>query len=152
MLRKPETIRTLVRIRERQEDLRAQALAGARHAVTHAEQQRESILQMQRDTLEQARETAQRHFDASDVRRYYQYERYLSRLADVKDAEIRKLEAQAEQRRRELEEALKQRRMMEKLHERAEEARLRSFRQFEQKALDEVAVNYSTQPGTETKP
>ena len=61
---------------------------------------------------------AQGAFQAEEVGRYFQYERHLARLAVETDARLLELRALEEKRRAELEEALKSRRMVEKLQER----------------------------------
>lgn len=142
-MRPPNRYNTLLRIRKRQEDLSAYALAAARREVHLAQSERRRIAQEQQHTLAQAAEAAQEHFDASDVRRYYQYERHLARLGDSKDAQIRQLEEVAEERRAELEDATKAKRVVEKLVERRMLAYRQELRKLEQKTLDEVATSYA---------
>lgn len=134
---------TLLRIRKRQEDIKAMVLAEARRRVRAAQEQRESLLEEQRRTLAHAGEASRHEFDASEVRRYYQYERHLARLAVTKDAEIRQLEAVAEGKRADLEEATKRKRIMEKLKDRHRTAFQAHFQKMEQRSLDEAATNYA---------
>lgn len=134
---------TLQRVRQRKEDQCAQRLAEARRDVAAAERQREALQAETRATLEAAASRATDHLDASDLRRYYQYERHLARMTDAKDAEIRQLEGVREDRRDELEDAMKARRVVEKLRERKLLARQKRLRKEEQRLLDEVAVNYA---------
>jgi len=131
---------TLLRVRRRQEDLRAQALAAARREVRIAKDHRARIAAEQMRALALAGEMMEGVFDASEVRRYYQYERHLARLRDSKDAQIRQLEAKAEIRRRELEAATKSKRVMEKLKDRQDGAYRDYLRTSEQRRLDEVAT------------
>lgn len=141
--RTPGQLNTLLRIRRRQEDMKAQAVAETRRKTDFAREQQRALAEAQNSALEQAGELARKEFDAGDVRRYYQYERHLARLSVEKDAEIRGLESEAETRRRALEGAMKRRRIIERL----QEHRLASFlveqRKDEQKLTDEVANNYA---------
>ncbi len=139
--RRLNALATLLRIRRRQEDLKAQALAQARRDVRVATDQRDEIEAYQRRMLERAGEMTQGDFDASAVRQVYQHERHLSRLAAERDVAIRRLDQVAETRRGELEMALKRRRMVEQLETRAA-TRYRDFRnQQEQKQNDEIATS-----------
>ena len=141
---RPEQYDVLLRVRQRLEDVKAQALAEARRTLHQARAQRDGIAEAQRRALEQAGSAAQASFDASDVRRYYQHERYLAQLAVAKDAEIREIEAQIEGRRADLEKALRDKRVVERLKERRLTAYLKERRRKEQQALDEIALNYAT--------
>lgn len=131
---------TILRIRKRQEDIKAQALAAARRHVHAARRERTRIAEEQMRALHAAQSIAQGRFDADEVRRYYQYERHLAHLADAKDAAIRQLEAVAEEKRGALETAAKTRRVMERLVERRLMAQLHHLRKMEQSAMDEAAT------------
>ena len=120
--RPPVQFDMLLRVRKRQEDLRAQALAAARRDVMTAERQREALLEQQRETFAEAGKHARAQFDAREVRMYYQYERFLARLVDDKDVAIGQFRRVAEEKRVELEEAMKRRRIVEKLIERKRRA------------------------------
>jgi flagellar FliJ protein len=134
---------TLLRVRQRQEELKAMALGEVRREIQVTEKQREEILNQQRRMLEEAKERAQGDFRADDIRGYYQYERHLARLAVRKDARLVELRALEEERRRDLEEALKARRMVEKLSEREWAAFRAAVGKKEQAALDESATNHA---------
>ena len=131
---------TILRIRKRQEDIKAQALASARRQVHAARRERAGIAEEQMRALHAAQAIAQGRFDADEVRRYYQYERHLARLGDARDADIRHLESIAEEKRAELEASAKTRRVMERLVERRASANLQYQRKMEQAALDEAAT------------
>jgi flagellar export protein FliJ len=148
MLQRAFRYETLLRIRKRQEDLRAAALAVARRNVHNAEEQRARLSEEQRVTLERAKDLARDEFDASDVRRYYQYERHLAQLAVAKDAEIRSLTVVAESRRAELEDATKRKRIVEKLKEHQNAAYEKHVLKQEQRLTDEVATNYAAMGAT----
>jgi flagellar FliJ protein len=133
----------LLRIRQRQEDMRAMALAASRREAQLAAEQRAQISDAQKHALEGAREKARQRFNAAEVRQYYQYERHLARLGVESDARLREAEVVVEQRRDELIEASKKKQIIERLKDRQEEAVLKEFRKNEQAAANEVAVNYA---------
>lgn len=139
----PHAYDTLLRVRQRQEDFRAQALAFARREVQLAQAQRDELAREQQRMLDEAGTRLREHFDAADIRRFFQHERHLARLGDEKDIEIRELEDYAEKRRQELETASKRRRMIERLHERKHEAFLKHVNKLEQQQLDETAAAYA---------
>lgn len=134
---------TLLRVRQRQEDLRAQALAVARREVIDAQTQRDELAQQQQRMLAEAGERLRARLDASDVRRFYQHERHLARLGDEKDIEIHELETIAEERRQELEAASKRRRIVERLQERKQAAYRKYINKLEQQQTDETAAAYA---------
>jgi flagellar export protein FliJ len=143
---------TLLRVRQRQEELKAMAFAEVKREIQIAEMQREEILNQQRQMLEEAKSRVGGAFRVDDVRGYYQYERHLARLAVEKDARIVELKDVAEKRRQELEEALKARRMIEKISEREMTAFRTSVGKKEQAALDESASNQAAMSRTGDKP
>lgn len=134
---------TLQRIRKRQEDIKAQALAVAHRDVRIAKSEREEMISEQQHMLKMAGSALSTEFDTDDIRRYYQYERHLARLVDDKDVEIHELKAKASERRGELEEAMMRRRIIERLNERRYNAFMKEMRKAEQKFNDEVATNRS---------
>lgn len=137
--RRPEHYSTLLRIRKRQEDLKAQALAAARRAVGNAERQRVELEDQQRGALDDASRAAVPVVDGPRVDQFLHYGRHLGRLAVAKDSEIIGLEKVAEERRVELEETMKERRIAERLVERAERAIFQKARNAEQELNDESA-------------
>ena len=134
---------TLLRIRERQEEIKAQALAAAHREVAVAQAQRAQLAAAQRRVLDRAGLLARARFDASEVRTCYQYERHLARLGDAKEAEIAQLAAQAKECRADLLEATKRKRIIEKLKERRTDAYRKHMQKIEQRAIDEAATNYA---------
>lgn len=143
---------TLLRVRQRQEELKAMAFAEVRREIQITEMQREEILNQQRQMLEEAKTRARGAFNVEDVRGYYQYERHLARLAVEKDARLMELRALAEKRRGELEEALKARRMIEKISEKELLAFRASVGKKEQAAMDESASNQAAMSRAGDKP
>lgn len=149
----PKSYDTLLRVRQRQEDLRAQSLAEARRREHLAQAERNSLAQEQQRMLEEAGSRLTLHFDAADIRRYYQHERHLARLGDDIDIQIRELQALAEQRRADLEAASKRRRMVERLQERKRAAYRKHLNKLDQQQTDETATTYASLgvvPGTRT--
>ncbi len=142
---RPTHYATLLRIRQRQEDVKAQALAAVQRQMQLAHEQRDSIAEERRRVLAQASAYAAQDPDISNLRSYYQYERHLARLTDDQDASIRKLKDDIEARRVELLLARKEKRVIEKLTERRMNASKKELRKFEQDTLDELAVNHAGQ-------
>lgn len=134
---------TLMRVRQRQEEMKAAALAEILRAIQVTEQQRDEIARQQRQIIEQARQATQREFRAASVEDFYRYERHLARLAVEKDARIVELRAAELVRRKELETAYKSRRMVEKLNDREQAAYSAHVNKKEQAALDETATNHA---------
>jgi len=140
----PKSYDTLLRVRQRQEDLRAQTLAEVRRRERTAQAEREALAREQQRMLEDAGSVLTQHFDAADVRRYYQHERHLARMGDEKDIQIREIQVQAEERRAELEAASKRRRMVERLQERKREAYRVHLNKLDQQQTDETATTYAS--------
>ncbi|HOE65258.1 MAG TPA: flagellar FliJ family protein [Candidatus Hydrogenedentes bacterium] len=142
---KPHRFDTLVRVRSLQENQQAQALASVRRHIATVERQRKAIQQEQQRVLREAGDRSRRVFDAMDVRRYYEYERYLARLAVEKDASLQELRRVEEDRRLELDKAIKRRRMVERMQERDAMAWAQQRQRDEQKRTDEAAVGQAAQ-------
>ncbi|HUW60832.1 MAG TPA: flagellar export protein FliJ [Candidatus Bathyarchaeia archaeon] len=130
----------MLRIRQIQQDLRAQDFVSAKRQVSAAERQRDSLSQERQGLLDEAGHRARNRFDAREIRAFYQHERHVARLIDDTDAEIRRLRVVAEERRVELEEAMQRRKMVEKLRERKMDEYLAAIRKDEQKLTDEKAT------------
>jgi flagellar export protein FliJ len=144
----PHRLDMLLRIRKRQEELRAQSVAEARREVRTAQDLRASLARNQHQALLDGASRSREEFDAGDVRRYYQYERHLAHLSVAKDAEIQGLQTEVEDRRILLEAALKKRRIIERLQIRRWKAWLAEAHKEEQKQSDEVANNYTARTAT----
>jgi flagellar FliJ protein len=129
----------LLRVRERQERMKAQALAAARREVDRALSQRDALQEEQLRVLGEAGEAARQHVNASKVQAFIHYERHIAQLAVDKDAEVYALQSAAEKRRAELESAMKQRKVVERLDERERLAYRNHVLKEEQKLLDETA-------------
>ncbi|MDZ4860646.1 MAG: flagellar FliJ family protein [Candidatus Hydrogenedentes bacterium] len=130
---------TLLRVRERQERLKAQVLGEARREIRFAEAQREALAEEQRRVLEEAGVAAGHTVDARKAQALIHYERHIARRAVDKDAEIHGLRAVEERKRIDLEEAMKRRKIVERLTERVRLTYLEHVRKEEQKQFDETA-------------
>lgn len=141
-LRNKEALAMLVRIRKRQEEIQAQSFAQAHRALNHLRDERRSINEEQQRMLGEAAAVIRDAFDPSEARRYYQYERYLARVGDEKDAEIQSQRRSTEAERRLLGETMKQRRMVEILDDKNRAAWDAVYRKREQQQIDEIALSY----------
>ena len=137
-------LKLLVRVRKRTEDVRATALADTHRSIAQGTAYRDQLLSQRRAQLEAADARTRGDFDASDVRRFYQHERHLAQLTDVKDAELQALSDKAGEQRGELEEALKARKVVEKLHDRKRDQYVAEIEKREQQDMDEVALMHQT--------
>ena len=131
---------TLLRVRKRQEDLKAQALAIARTQHAALRRQRRELEERRRALLKEAGVAPGVEFEAARVEGLYLFERHLGRRADAKDAEIALHGRVVQAARTELETAMAQKRMMEKLIERAERAERAEAVRREQRWHDESSV------------
>lgn len=130
----------LLRVRKRQEDLKAQALVIARNEHAALRRQRRELDERRRSLLKEADIPRGARVEPSRVGAIYQYERHLGRRADAKDAEIAMHARVVESARAELETAMGRKRMMEKLIERTQKAERAEATRREQRWHDESAV------------
>lgn len=137
--RRPERYATLARVRKHQEEQQAKALAEARRVVSGLVEERHELEAYQRRILEEAGRQASEPV-AGRMRALYLFERHLVKLADEKDVEIEAGRHDAEARRGEFEEAVKRRRIVERLIERAEEDVQDRIRRRTQRQHDEFAT------------
>ena len=134
----------LVRVRKRREDVQATQLAETRQSIHACTVSRDGLLAQRRAQLETAMARTHSDFDASDVRRFYQHERHLAQLSDLKDAELHGLEQKAESERGELEAAMKSRKVAEGLQERKTAQYREALDKEEKQQLDEAALMHRT--------
>ncbi len=130
----------LLRVRKRQEDIKAQVLAVKRNEHAALRRQRRELEERRRAMLKEADIPRGAQVDPVRQQAIYQYERHLSHRADAKDAEIAMHSVVVQTARAELESALAQKRIMEKLIERAEKAERAQAVRREQRWHDESAV------------
>lgn len=138
-LRHPENYAMLLRVRQRQEDVQARDVARAERNVSAAVAERDQIEALQKATMVKADDIAKTEVDTSKVDGYLQYERHLARLCVEQDAKIRSFRGVVEEFRVELGEAIKKRRIVERLIERAEAAQRKRAQKLEQQISDELA-------------
>ena len=143
MLRRPFRLQTLLRVREIEEERRAQELADTRRSISAASKERQFIEQEQVRILAEAAQASKKVFRAADVRGYYSYERHLAQRAVEIDSQLAALQTQEEERRRELEEASKSKRIVERLKDKHREALRNDVNRMEQKISDEVSSSHA---------
>lgn len=132
---------TLLRVRELQEDVKALALSAVHRDIRIAEQQRAELVQRQLWTLDEAGRRARESFSPAEIHRYYQHERHLAREIVEKDALLVQLRRREADRRAELEDAMKRKRIIERLKAHHQIAQTSALNKAEQSASDEVATN-----------
>lgn len=137
--RDPDRFDTLVRVRKRQEQVRAQSLADVRTQIRSVQKQRQQISEEQVRMFEEASDAVEERLAGPEIHLYFQYERHLARLAVDRDATLRRLHTVEEERRSALEDAMKRRRVVERLQERYAIEAASEFRKTEQKMNDEIA-------------
>lgn len=130
---------TVLRVRKRQEDMRAQALAEIQSGIRKAHHRRDELVELQREKLTDANALSSREFDTADERRYFQIERHLARCAVDTDARLAELNGVASERRAELEAASQKKKVIERLRVRHFEAVVGHDRYWEQRTSDEIA-------------
>jgi len=139
MARRRMNFEILIRVRKRQEQLRAQALASTRREIGAHERQRDALHREQTRMFAEAGRESQTSLSAHRMQGYFLFERHLAREAVEQDAAIRELRNVEAERRAELEEAMKRKRIVERLYERELERRLDEILTAEQKNADEIA-------------
>ncbi len=131
---------TVLRVRKRQEELRAQALAETQAEIRKTQHRRTDLVELQHVMLTDADALTRVNFDAADVRRYFQYERYLARCVVDTDAQLVELAGISEDRHADLEKATQKKKAIERLEERHDEAVEADDRYWEQRTNDEIAA------------
>ncbi len=132
---------TLLRVRELQEELKAQELGKVQRELALARQEREHLVAEQQRMLEEAARKTRDVFDAAPVVQYFYHERFLSRRLDELDARIAQLRELEEARRQEVAEASKAKRVVQRLREKHQKAMQMEINKIEQMLADEVAVS-----------
>lgn len=136
--RRMETVKTLLRVRERLEDLRAMELAASLRARDDARAQRDRVAESLRDNLMERARAQRNRFQPAIMRHRAQYERYLAQLLDAADATLRQREQEVEERRAVLIEAARDRKVMEKLKEKVNQAYQAGLLRLERRELDDL--------------
>ena len=128
-----------MRVRKRQEQMRAQSLADVRTQIRSVQRQREQISGEQVRMFQEAAHAVAEEFVGQEIHSFFQYERHLARLAVERDATLRRLSDIEEERRAALEDSMKRRRVVERLQERYRLEEAVEQRKDEQKQNDEIA-------------
>ena len=131
---------TVLRVRKRQEEIRAQALAETKAVILGAQRERHELVELQRAMLMNADALTRDAFDAADVRQFFQYERHLAHRVVDADARIAEQLHIAEDRRAELEDASRNRKAIEKLEDRHRGHVAAAGQYWEQRTSDEIAA------------
>lgn len=137
--RKLETVKTLLRVRMQLENLRAMELAVAVRARDQARAQRDRMAEALRESLMERARAQQQRFHPALMRHRAQYERHLAQLLDAAQAELQQQEQETENRRNELMEAARDRKIMEKLEERVTRLQEADLLKQERRELDDLA-------------
>lgn len=152
-MKRPDRYATLLRVRKRVEELKAAAHASAQRDELAARETLSGIEQAQRDALGRASQVASQIDGAGRVSDLIDYERHLGRVALNQSTEIEKFAQETEVRRNELRQAVTQRRMVDRLIERAREALQDWLNIQEQRLTDETATIRAARAAKEmTKP
>jgi flagellar FliJ protein len=141
---------TLLRVRQLQEDMAAQTLAEVRRQMRFVEKRRASIVDEQRHVLDAAADATKSlsgGFHAASIEPFFQYERHLSRMATEQEAALAALSELEQQRRNEVIEASKRKRIMELLKERHRREYGAYVTKETQKVSDETASNRAARKG-----
>lgn len=139
-MKRPDRYATLLRVRKRVEELKANALASAQRDELAARDTLAGVELAQRDALGRASDIASGTDGLRRVSDLIDYERHLGRVALNQGTEIEKLANEAEVHRNELQEAVMQRRMVDRLMERAREAFQHWLNIQDQRLTDETAT------------
>lgn len=137
----PKRYDALLRVRKIQEQGRSQVFAEVQRKIQGLRDQRKDLEKYQRNVLDRAGAEAgsQAGPNAAHMRALFQFERHLKKLNDEKGTEIDQHLVTAETRRAELEEAMKQRRIVEKLIENATRDMAYETNRREQRMHDDLA-------------
>lgn len=128
----------LRRVRQRQEDLKAQVYAKAVRRVRMAEEEKERLEERRFLMFREMPVSEGEAIDVEQQRRRHRYERYLARSIVEQDAVIGERKRAASEKHIEMSESVKLRKMMETLLDRSRERVLHDFRRQERYGLDEV--------------
>ena len=140
---------TLLRVRRLQEEEEAQRLAAIRRELRAALHEREFLAQEQVRMFREAASATKRLFAAANVHLFYIYERHLARRAVETDARIAALRTRESDRRRDLEEATRRKRMIERLEDHHVTALRAEINREDQGISDETAVSRAAHRRTE---
>lgn len=143
MLKRPERYATILRVRKRDEDARAAALAKASAAVRTAQHRRVGLVERHEDVLQRAAEAAG-GTDVQAMERFAAYERHVTQLIAHMDRDIEQLEKERGTRQSDFEASHRRRKMIDRLMERVATRWEAHVQREERKVVEEsVAMRYS---------
>lgn len=142
---KPFTYHTLLRVRTRKEEMASQKLAQLQRRIQHTSDRAAQIRRIQEDVLSQAAQQMRDQFTVRDIQQFYQYEQHMARQGLEADADLRRLQHQENAQQAELQEAVKQRQVVENLKDRRDRQMRVFLEKTEQRIADETAVSRSAQ-------
>ncbi len=137
--RRPEHYAMLLRVRKRQEEIRAQALAEAQRIVNRTQTEQREIADTQKRTVEEATIEVRTLVSPGRVSALLRYERHLASLSVRKDAELIEARRIAGERREALSEAMLLRKTIDRLIEKARLRQMADALVQERRAMDETA-------------
>lgn len=135
MLRRPERYATLLRVRRREEDVRAAAFARAAGAVRTAQDRRTALVELHDDAMRRAMEAAS-GVDVRAMEELTGYERHLTQIIGRTDNDIARLQEDRGRRRSEFEASHRRRKMIEWIIERAAKRWAAHAEREERKAVE----------------
>lgn len=137
--RKLQRLMELSDLRKRQENLKAQVFANAQRHVQTAESEKSQLEHWQQVLISESTVGAGDRIDAVHQRARQEYERFLAGRIVEQDVVIHELREIAEEKREEMQESVKQRRMMETLADHSRKSVDLEVKRLERLELDETA-------------
>jgi len=134
----PNRYAALLKLRQRKEDMKSGEMAESTRELHNAQIFQNELMVNQRQMLERSHR-AEGILDAEDVRASHQYGRYLADRIVEQDAQIQMLKHKVSITRSELEETMKDRRIVEKIMSNALDIVNQHRQKAEQREHDEVA-------------
>ena len=145
MKRRLRRYEALTKLRQRQEDMKAQVFSSAERHLRSAQQERDYLEEEQRLLLEQTIVSKGETIDKERQIALHQYERFTARRITEQNAVIQERTAIYNEKQTELKDAMVLRKMMETLCEQAREAIEKEWNRQERYGLDEIATQRAAQ-------
>lgn len=137
--RRLKRLMELSELRKRQENIKAQGYAAALRHVQTAQLEKDQLEYWQQKLVMESQVGAGDSIDAVRQRARHSYERYLAGRIVEQDVVIHELQEIAEEKRVDMQESVKQRRMMETLADKSRTTVDREVKRLERLDLDETA-------------
>jgi len=131
---------SVLRYREIMEETRKRGFGAAMDHYRHEESRLKRIDGEIAGLEESMERGGQGRISVQDLQNRYNYARVLDRKREAQEKTVKAAEQEVERRRRELVEAMKQKKIFERLRERDRETYENELRKEEQKMLDEFSV------------